>query len=422
MPIPSKTLRFWGFERHPFADNILKDDLLKLFIDRKAELSDVEDALGYSRVVGVYGTLGVGKSSFLQKLRQILCSDGYPVAYIHLSADSEGTFYRELLAELLVLLNNKNLKLKPKSDVKLRDEAIRLYASVSQSRGANFGAKLLGILGGNFTENKTKRIAAHDEVSSRGSICKIFNRLNVPLVVIFDDFEKLRYESNGATRDYFLILSRFIATLEEQFNHEEVSFVVSMDTLVENHIARNRKEGGEFAFSLNSLCKLPNLKIKDLHDFIRVRLRTYKWKGGVSAFLTEEAFLALSLASSNHPRRAVRILAKAMKAVSDDENKSQRRIDFKSMCLGAKNAGCPLDDKDWIVLKYLREHGESSANDDRLREALGYATPKRSDGYSASVDRRLRSIATQLRLEFEEVPSGKTKKNVLNSPELPKGW
>jgi hypothetical protein len=221
MPLPTKTLKYWGFKKHPFADNILRDTSLKLFVNRQRELSRVEDALGHSRVVGVYGTLGVGKSSFLQKLRQMLQEDGHPVAYVHLTADSEATFYREFLAELIVLLLTKQLTLKAKSGIMPKTEATRLYASVAQSRGANFGGKLAGILGGDLTEKRTNQIAVHDEASSRGVIRKLFDALKSPLVVIFDDFEKLRYESDGPTRDYMPILSRFVATLEEQFCHEE---------------------------------------------------------------------------------------------------------------------------------------------------------------------------------------------------------
>jgi hypothetical protein len=194
-----------------------------------------------------------------------------------------------------------------------------------------------------------------------------------------------------------------------------------MNNTVESHLTKSRKSGGEFAFSLHSLCRLPNLSIEDIHDLLRVRLRAHGWKGGVPAFLSKEAFLALALASSNHPRRAVRVLAEAMRAVADTR-KATRRIDLRSMREGAANADCPLDEKDWLVLDFLSTNGQASANDAGLRKALDYATPKRADGYSASVDRRLRSVAVKLRLEFFEVPSGRTKKHVLFFPELPKGW
>lgn len=420
--IPTRTLKFWGFKEHPFADNILRDDLLKLFVNRGSELSSVEDALGHSRVVGVYGTLGVGKSSFLQKLKNRLKADGHPVAYVHLTADSEETLYRELLAELLVLLDSTVVKLKITSKINVKREAQRLYACISESRGANFGGKLLGILGGEFKENKTTELTVHDEASARNVIRLIFNGLIAPLVVIFDDFEKLKYQSNGKTRDYFPILSRFIATLEEHFNHKEVSFVLSMDNQVEVHQQKHRKNGGEFAFALNSLCGLSNLSITHLHAFIRVRLKGYRWKGTVSSFMTEEAFLALALASSNHPRRAVRILAEALKVVADNKKKTKRQLDLNSMRIGSMNAGCPLDEKDWITLKYISKHGESSANDNGLRLALGYKKPNRTDGYASSVNRRLISVAEKLQLEFEEVPTGQTRKHVLCFPRLPKGW
>ena len=37
MPLPTKTLKYWGFKKHPFADNILRDTSLKLFVDRERE-------------------------------------------------------------------------------------------------------------------------------------------------------------------------------------------------------------------------------------------------------------------------------------------------------------------------------------------------------------------------------------------------
>ena len=220
-------------------------------------------------------------------------------------------------------------------------------------------------------------------------------------------------------RDYFPILSRFIATLEESFNHKEVSFVVSMDNDVEKHLKKHRKDGGEFAFSLNSLCKLPNLRIQHLYDFIKVRLKEYKWQGGVRSFMTEEAFLALMLASSNHPRRAVRILAEAIKEVAMNKGITKKIIDFDSMCTAAVNSGNPLDEKDWTVLTYLQEHGQSSASDDGLRKALGFAKPKRVGVSNYSVDRRLQAIAEKLRLSFDDVSAGNTKKKVLYAPDTP---
>lgn len=179
--IPTRTLQFWEFKEHPFADNILRDELMPLFVDREEELSKVIDALGRSRVVGIYGNLGVGKSSFLHKLREALVEDGVAVAYVHLNADSEGTLYRELLAEVLVLMEKDVLSLKriPKFDI--AREAQRLHATVASSRNSNIGGKLAGI-GGELAEDRTVSVEAHDESSARESLRQVFDALKEPVV------------------------------------------------------------------------------------------------------------------------------------------------------------------------------------------------------------------------------------------------
>ena len=137
----------------------------------------------------------------------------------------------------------------------------------------------------------------------------------------------------------------------------------------------------------------------------------------MSDFIAEEAFVALALASSSNPRWVVRILAEAMKTVADSKRR-KKQIDLRAIQSGAEKAGSRLDVKDWIILDYIRKNGEGSASDDGLRAALGFKKPKRPDGYHASVDRRLRAIAAGLRLQFDEVPTGTTKKHVLRLPEF----
>lgn len=415
--IPTPTLRFWGFKEHPFADNILKDDLLELFVGREFELDQVYDALGHSRVVGVYGNLGVGKSSFLHKLRVKLIVDSVPVAYVHLNADSEQTLFREFLAELLVLHQGDKLPVKKIRKLDPEEEAQRLHASVANSRGADFGAKLAG-LGGKFVEDRTVKVDKHTESSARETVRLILGSLKAPLVVIFDDFEKLKYKSGGTTRDYFPILSRFVSTLEELLNQKYVSFVVSMDEQVEKHIQVHQKNGGRFAFSLNSLCLIPNLAIEDLWDLISVRLKTYGWRTKPEHFIDEHGFYALAVTSSNHPRKVVNILAEAMLFDARDEKRKKKKIDVEAIKEGAKAARIQFIEKDWITVRHILEKGESSNNDDELRRKLGYKKSKREDGYHSSVNRKLNSVANKLRLKFEDEPTGRTTKDVLRIPRI----
>lgn len=412
--IPSKTLKFWEFEDHPFADNILKGDLQNLFVGREEQVEDVEDSLGHSRVVGIYGSLGVGKSSFLHKISHSLEAEGYPVALVQLNADSETTLYREILAEMLCLWHSDNLKLEnPKCD--LESEIQRLYSSVNKSRGANFGGKLLGLLGGDFTENKTVETTSHDEASARATIGEMFDSLNTPLIIVLDDFEKLKYESSGVIRDYFPILSRFVSTLEESLNHKLVSFVVSMDDHVEELIIRNQKEGGAFAFSLNSLIRLPNLSLNQLLEMICIRLHQSGWEEGIGEFVTEDAFYGLALSSSNHPRVIVRILAEAMKLAAREKTAP---ITLTHIATAAKKLNYSVVEKEFKVVEYLRENRTTSGSDLDLLKLLGYKTPKKSGDRNRAMVSLLNKLVKKLDLEETEVSVGATKKKILSLPAI----
>lgn len=416
--IPSKTLEYWGFKQHPFADNILRGDLLKLFVDRETELGDVEDALGHSRVVGVFGGLGVGKSSFLHKLKQELNRAEFPVAYVQLTADSETTLYREILTELLLLQLDGSLQLKRTRGFNAKDEAQRMAATIQKSRGSTFGGKFMGLLGGELKEEKRTLIGAHDENSACQVLRKIFVATKTPLIIVLDDFEKLSYHQTNHRTSYLPVLSRFVNTLEESLNHPSVSFVVSMDSQIERLLDRSSRNGEAFAFSLNCLVKLSNLRLSDLQEFLRVRLETHGWKKGLAAFISNEAFLALALASGSNPRWVVRILAEAMKLVAAAPANGPKLIDHPTVSAACKNVGKPLDARNWTVVSHLLKHGQGSASDERLREALNYRKSKQGDGYHASVHRRLKKVAKTFRIDFEESRSGSPPQKILRIPAL----
>jgi hypothetical protein len=86
--------------------------------------------------------------------------------------------------------------------------------------------------------------------------------------------------------------------------------------------------------------------------------------------------------------------------------------------LAADNENTHLDDKHWTVMSYLKERGEASAADDGSRRSLAYKKAKRVDGYHSSVNRQLQEVARRLRLTFDEVPTGTTKKKVLRFPDF----
>ncbi len=408
--IPSKTLDHWGIKKHPFPDQPLDETTMKLFVGREDTLEDVVDAIHHSRVIGIHGTLGSGKSTFLRRFKKELSDHAHPSGYVHLTADSEETLYRELLTELLGLIHRDQVKLKRSPKIDAKRELLRLNASVSDSRGANFGAKIAGILGGDLKEERTKSFAPHDESSARGVIQDIFKALNCPLVVILDDFEKLRYKTSSETRDYFPILNRFIVTLDEFFCRPDLVFVVSMDDQVSGHIEATRKRKGKFAFSHNQLIEVPHLTIQEVIKLMTVRLKEVRWGGTVGKFLTEDAFWGLVVAGGRNPRTGIQILAHAMKHAA--RCGEEKRISLADLRKAVSDSNVVLDEKHLVIAQHLALHLSTSAYDDALREAAGYAKPAGKHKTNRQFERKLAEAHDLLGLRLVKEPTGQTTKNV----------
>lgn len=392
--IRTKTLKFWKLNKHPFRDDALDEHTMGLFVGRQKALDDLIDAVAHSKLIGIYGTLGAGKSSFLRRLRKELAAEKLANGYVHYSADSENTLFRELLAEVLFLYHKKTLKLKKGTDISIKDELLRMNATVAVAKGANFGGKikpLVGEIGGDFTEETTKTYAPHDEDSARSSVQILLESANQPVVLILDDFEKLRYETSGETRDYFSILSRFATTLEGFQGEHELVFIASMDDLVIEHVKATQKRKGHFAFSMNHLYELPHLPVDEIVDLIRARLKSVGYRMRISNFLTQEAFWALIIASGRNTRLVIKLMAEAMKHCAN--RGSDHLISIKDMKFAALDCKVTIDEKALTVATYLSEHKETSAYDDKLREAAQYAKPKGEHATNRQFERKLKEAS-----------------------------
>lgn len=371
-----------------------------LFVGRQKALDDLLDAVAHSKLIGIYGTLGAGKSSFLRRLRQDLDAEKLANGYVHYSADSENTLFRELLAEVLYLYHNKKLKLKKGSDISIADELLRMNATVATAKGANFGGKLkplIGELGGNLTEATTETYAPHDEDSARSSVQELLESANQPVVLILDDFEKLRYESSGVIRDYFSILSRFATTLEGFQGEHELVFIASMDDIVIEHVEATKKRKGHFAFSMNHLYELVHLPVDEILELIKARLKSVGYKKGVSTFMAEEALWALIIASGRNTRLVIKLMAEAMKHCAN--RKDGARVSLQDMQLAATDCKVDIDEKALTIAAHLAEHGTTSAYDDVLREATHYAKPKGAHSTNRQFERKLKEASELLGAE-----------------------
>lgn len=67
-------IKYWNLKHHPFSDTTLKGKNLSLFINREDELEDLTFELD-NNLIGLSGSTGVGKSSFIYKYCDKMKSD-----------------------------------------------------------------------------------------------------------------------------------------------------------------------------------------------------------------------------------------------------------------------------------------------------------------------------------------------------------
>lgn len=402
------TLGYWKLAEHPFRDSILRAESLGLFVDREDELYDIEDAFTHSRVIGVYGTLGVGKSSFLQKLKERASRSEIALAFVQLNPGSHETLFREILAELLELIRLGDITLKKGHGLKLDDHLIRLRASIATTSGTDLEGGI-AVAKGKISRTRTTSAEPHTESTALSTIGRILDFLLTRLVVVLDDFEKIQYALPSNSVNYFPILARFIATLDQRLNREKVSFVISLDDRFSTLTGDARQRGGAFAFSLNTLIPLRNLEPQALVRFLTVRLASAGWKKSLASFLPLDSFWMLSLASHNHPRRALRILAEAMKYVA--KRGTGNHLDRASILAACARTEEAVDERDLDIIDFLARTGGASESDRKFLKAAGLQS-------RSSLARRLTQLHGTLQLQVIKEKSGRTQKFVYSLPVL----
>lgn len=393
------TLKFWGFKTHPFEEAVLEGDTLTLFINRTEELIDLEDAL-HNRITGVYGSLGVGKSTFLSQFASGFPEKNLIVVLVHLSSESAENLFREMLAEVLAYQLDGKIKVERSFKMDSKNELFRLEGTVAYSRLFEFEGG--AFIKGKSQKQQTKATAQHDEISARRLLSNIIKRAKTPFVVVLDDFHNLEIGRAEKDRAYLPILGRVISTIGQHFNHRNVAFVITLDSEIDKHIKKARsREGGAFSFAIGDFVRLDPLNVKDLFDLIRMRLIKNGWNKDVEDFITADAFYALALCSDGHPRRVLRVLRYAMQAVARDKSKNRnKQIQIKHLEIAAKKADEIVDKMDLTILNYLAINGPTSASDENLEQATRI---KRT-----SLRPRLEKLQRRIKLNVEKKKVGRT--------------
>ncbi len=408
MPTPmilTPVLRYWGFKQHPFDDFILMDKRLRLFVNREDELHQLHNGLS-NRLSAVYGSQGVGKSSFLRMFCQRIQKDGLSVAYVHMTGTSENSLYREILAAILRCHINGSIKTDKRLKLDSKRELERVELSIRFAREAELGANL--VIKGMVKEVTEKQIQKHTEESACSLISDIIFNTKSAFVVIIDDLERVKLFAENE-QNYFKFITSFARTIDELFSHEGVAFVVSLDESFVNTISQNLPgDEGAISFSFGELVELRSFPPDHLLQMIRTRLIKRSQNKSLKSFMTQDAFYSLAISTGGHPRRALAVLRTAMEYV--EKNKKPRQLDVQSIQEALKKRKESLDEKDSAIIGFILTHGPRSASDKDIQEQVGLTRN--------ALLTRLKGLRSQLGIRVTQHVSGTTTKDVYSVPKV----
>jgi Cdc6-like AAA superfamily ATPase len=405
--IITPVLRFWGFERHPFDDVVLRGGELDLFIDRATEVRRLQNALSNS-LCGVFGTQGVGKSSVLHKLSALTLKEGYPVVSVQMMGTSESLLYREILAAMLREIKAGRIKVTGRLGLKVDQELERVqnsikYTSSVEAAGESGWKALLNLaVKTGITKGEERELARHTEDSAVELIRDIGRHKKKPFVVVIDNLERAKFLLNNEEA-YFRFITKFAQTIDSAFSEAGVPFVVSLDQSFADRID-DQLPGTEeaYSFSFGQLIEIKAFAPADFFKIIQRRLERRNWPGAVDDFIERDAFWALMAATGGHPRRAFAVLREAMELIAARNAKKQLKLAHVREAI--VESGERLTETDMRVFQFLAANKPHSSSDEAFIKAVGISR--------AHLRTRLIELQKKALLEVTQEISGSTKKDV----------
>ncbi len=411
--IITPVLKFWGFERHPFDDRVLRGDELDLFIDRKVELRRLQNSLSHS-LCGVFGTQGVGKSSVLNRLVTLTLKEGYAVATVQMTGTSENLIYREILAAILRGIKAGNVKVAAKLGLKVDQElervqsSIKYTSSVEASGEAGWKALLNLAVKTGIKKQAEREAAKHTEDTALELIRDIARHKKEPFVVVVDNLERAKYMLNSEEA-YFRFITKFAQTVDTTFAELGVPFVVSLDQSFPDRIDGYLPGAEEaYSFSFGQLVEIGVFPPGDFFKIVNRRLSHRGWPGKVDDFIEQEAFWALMLATGGHPRRAFAVLREVMELIASENG--AKKIRLKQIRAAIDGCGEKLTDTDMQIFRFLAVNGPHSSSDDAFMKTAGIGR--------AQLRTRLAELQKKALLIVTEETSGSAKKDVYSLDRL----
>ena len=392
--IQTPVVKYWEFKRNPFRDYALSGNLLNLFVCRKEEISDIIDSLD-NPITGVFGSLGIGKTTFLNMIKYILeKEDEYKIIYADMGHCTQINIYRELLRILLENLQYKkyntikrSLKINTKKELELLD------SKVTSSHSSKIGAKA-GIETG-ISKSRGKEQLSHSEETARTLLRKIIQNISDNLVILIDDLEKIKYSTSSNPYTYLSTITGFTNTFKDCSN-EKVSFVLTLDDHFATLIEAERNHGtGAISFSFGEFIELNNFSPSELKEFIEVRIRNSGWKNSFINFIKVDAFWLLIASTGGHPRKVLTTLREAIKYIH--RKKRKKMIDIDAILFATRKIHYEIDDIDIKIINFLQKSPGVSPSDTKFQEHIGIVRSTLAD--------RLKNLVPRVNLMIKKSSS-----------------
>lgn len=405
--IITPVLKFWGFERHPFDDLVLRGGDLSLFIDRATEVRRLQNALSHS-LCGVFGAQGVGKSSVLNRLVELTLKEGHAVVTVQMTGTSENLLYREILAAVLREIQAGGIKVAGKLGLKVDQElervqnSIKYTAAVEATGEAGWKALLNLAVKTGIKKQEEHELAKHTEETAVELIRDIARHTKEPFVVVIDNLERAKYLLNNKDA-YFRFITKFAQTIDTTFAELGVPFVVSLDQSFPDRIDGFLPGAEEaYSFSFGQLVEIKVFPPTEFFQIISRRLGHRKWSATTDDFIDRDAFWALMLATSGHPRRAFAVLREAMELIA--AKNSKKKIRLEHMRAAIDECGEKLSETDVRIFQFLVDNGPHSSSDDKFMKHVGIGR--------AQLRTRLTELHDKVLLGVSEEASGSAKKDI----------
>ena len=341
----------------------MRGDRLELFVGRGEELHSIYNALS-SKVVGVYGAKGVGKSSFLARFGNDLEADEIKVIYVKAAGSGEEHIVLTMLKELLLAVSRSRIQIATEIDVERELE--RIEHSFTYSKDRQVGASY--ILKAEMGEGTSKHVECHSMDSALDLCREIVMNTETPFVIVVDDLERMNVAYNSE-EDYYLFLNRFSKTVDEALSTDSVKVVITLHSDYVDKVLATSEGLPEAASSFGELIHVPRLSLEELANAIQKRLESTAWPGGLGAFIDREAFWVLYMASHGIPRRALQLLRTAMELI--EVRGLEKCISIEVMMESVAKRSIEIDPTDIRIVQFLDAEGPHSSSDEVLQEAAG---------------------------------------------------